>query len=30
VRLPLVPLDAPLAERLRQVITAYGLVPQLA
>jgi 4-hydroxy-tetrahydrodipicolinate synthase len=28
VRLPLVPLEAPLAERLRQVITAYGLVPQ--
>jgi len=30
VRLPLVPLDPPLADRLRQVITAYGLVPQLA
>ena len=30
VRLPLVPLDPPLAERLRQVITAYGLVPQPA
>ena len=30
VRLPLVPLDPPLAERLRQVITGYGLVPQPA
>lgn len=30
VRLPLVPLEAPLAARLRQVIAAYGLEPQLA
>ena len=30
VRLPLVPLDPPLADQLRQLITAYGLVPQPA
>ncbi len=30
VRLPLVPLEAPLAAKLRQVIAAYGLEPQLA
>jgi len=30
VRLPLVPLEEPLAAKLRQVITAYGLEPQLA
>ncbi len=30
VRLPLVPLDPPLAEKLRQVIADYGLVPQPA
>ena len=28
VRLPLIPLEPPLAAKLRQVITAYGLVPQ--
>ena len=30
VRLPLVPLEQPLAAKLRQAITAYGLEPQLA
>ncbi|MFM8415840.1 MAG: 4-hydroxy-tetrahydrodipicolinate synthase [Planctomycetota bacterium] len=30
VRLPLVPLDAPAADKLRRVIAAYGLVPQPA
>jgi 4-hydroxy-tetrahydrodipicolinate synthase len=30
VRLPLVPLDPPLAEKLRRVITEYGLVEQPA
>ncbi len=30
VRLPLLPLEQPLAAKLRQAITAYGLEPQLA
>jgi hypothetical protein len=27
IRLPLVPLDQPLSDKLRQVLTAYGLAP---